>query len=90
MLRATFLTRPSRPLGAASARGLDVRNAAAQLRTFSRLLTYSSGFGNLCRSEALPGAVPRGQNPPQHFPYGLYAEKLSGTAFTAPRGESRD
>jgi homogentisate 1,2-dioxygenase len=64
---------------------LNVRNCRN-----CRLLTYSSGFGNLCRSEALPGAVPRGQNSPQRCPYGLYAEKLSGTAFTAPRGESRD
>jgi homogentisate 1,2-dioxygenase len=47
---------------------------------------YMSGFGNDCETEALPGALPQGQNSPQRCPYGLYAEQLSGTAFTAPRG----
>lgn len=40
------------------------------------------------RSESLEGALPEGQNSPQRCPYGLYAEKLSGTAFTAPRHEN--
>ena len=48
-------------------------------------LTYQSGFGNEHSSEALPGALPVGQNSPQQCPYGLYAEQLSGSAFTAPR-----
>ncbi|MFP3517410.1 homogentisate 1,2-dioxygenase [Pseudomonas sp. SIMBA_077] len=52
-------------------------------------LTYQSGFGNEFSSEALPGALPVGQNSPQKVPYGLYAELLSGTAFTMARGESR-
>ncbi|MCG4454890.1 homogentisate 1,2-dioxygenase [Pseudomonas sp. MMS21-TM103] len=52
-------------------------------------LTYQSGFGNEFSSEALPGALPVGQNSPQIAPYGLYAELLSGTAFTVPRTESR-
>jgi homogentisate 1,2-dioxygenase len=30
-----------------------------------------------------------GQNSPQKAPFGLYAEQLSGTAFTAPRAENR-
>lgn len=50
---------------------------------------YLSGFGNEFESEAAPGALPKGQNAPQHCPYGLYAEQLSGTAFTAPRGANR-
>lgn len=50
---------------------------------------YQSGFGNELASEALPGALPAGQNSPQRAPYGLYAEQLSGTAFTAPRGANR-
>ena len=50
---------------------------------------YSSGFGNHCATEALPGALPVGQNSPQRAPYGLYAEHVSGTAFTAPRAENR-
>ena len=29
--------------------------------------------------------MPIGQNSPQKTPYGLYAEQLSGSAFTAPR-----
>jgi homogentisate 1,2-dioxygenase len=44
------------------------------------------GFGNDFESEALEGALPQGQNSPQRCPYGLYAEQLSGSAFTAPRG----
>ncbi len=50
---------------------------------------YMSGFGNEFATEALPGALPVGQNSPQRAPYGLYAEQLSGTAFTAPRAENR-
>src|SRR3954470_17148479 len=50
---------------------------------------YLSGFGNEFASEALPGALPVGQNSPQRAPYGLYAEQLSGTAFTAPRSANR-
>ncbi len=50
---------------------------------------YQSGFGNEFATEALPGALPIGQNSPQQCPYGLYAEQLSGTAFTAPRGANR-
>ncbi|MGC2225283.1 MAG: homogentisate 1,2-dioxygenase [Methylocella sp.] len=47
---------------------------------------YMSGFGNDFETEALPGALPQGQNSPQLCPFGLYAEQLSGTPFTAPRG----
>ena len=43
------------------------------------------GFGNDFESEALPGALPQGRNSPQQCPYGLYAEQLSGSPFTAPR-----
>eukprot|EP00053_Salpingoeca_punica_P009443 m.84572 g.84572 ORF g.84572 m.84572 type:complete len:471 (+) comp15027_c0_seq1:34-1446(+) len=46
---------------------------------------YMNGFGNYLASEALPHALPEGQNSPQQCPYGLYAEQLNGTAFTAPR-----
>ncbi|MHB9796258.1 homogentisate 1,2-dioxygenase [Pseudomonas sp. MT3] len=57
--------------------------------TSSRAPAYQSGFGNEFASEALPGALPAGQNSPQHVPYGLYAELLSGTAFTVARSEAR-
>jgi homogentisate 1,2-dioxygenase len=50
---------------------------------------YMSGFGNEFVTEAVAGALPEGQNSPQRVPYGLYAEQLSGTAFTAPRRENR-
>jgi homogentisate 1,2-dioxygenase len=50
---------------------------------------YQSGFGNTFSSEALPGALPAGQNSPQRCPYGLYAEQLSGTGFTVPRASNR-
>jgi len=49
---------------------------------------YMPGFGNDFETEALPGALPQGRNSPQKCEYGLYAEQLSGTAFTAPRGEN--
>jgi homogentisate 1,2-dioxygenase len=52
-------------------------------------LSYIAGFGNHHASEAVPGALPEGQNSPQRPPLGLYAEQLSGTAFTAPRAENR-
>src|SRR5829696_6150528 len=50
---------------------------------------YMSGFGNEFATEAVPGALPQGRNSPQRAPFGLYAEQLSGTAFTAPRRENR-
>ncbi|KVD83459.1 homogentisate 1,2-dioxygenase [Burkholderia sp. ABCPW 14] len=50
---------------------------------------YQSGFANEFATEALPGALPHARNSPQRAPYGLYAEQLSGTAFTAPRGHNR-
>jgi homogentisate 1,2-dioxygenase len=49
---------------------------------------YHSGFGSHHESEALPGALPVGQNSPQSTPFGLYAEQLSGSAFTAPRASN--
>mgnify|MGYP003778413959 CR=1 FL=1 len=49
---------------------------------------YMPGFGNDFETEALTGALPNGQNSPQKCPYGLYAEQLSGTPFTAPRGKN--
>ena len=47
-------------------------------------LGYMPGFGNDFETEALPDALPQGQNSPQKCNYGLYGEQLSGTAFTAP------
>jgi homogentisate 1,2-dioxygenase len=50
---------------------------------------YSSGFGNEFATEAVEGSLPAGRNSPQRAPLGLYAEQLSGTAFTQPRGVNR-
>ena len=50
---------------------------------------YLSGFGNEFATEAVPGALPVGQNSPQRPPLGLYAEEISGSAFTAPRAANR-
>jgi homogentisate 1,2-dioxygenase len=52
-------------------------------------LTYQTGFGNEFASEAVAGALPLGRNSPQRAPHGLYAELMSGTAFTTPRAENR-
>jgi len=52
-------------------------------------LRYQPGFGSELATEALPGALPQGQNSPQKVAYGLYAEQFSGTAFTAPRHANR-
>jgi homogentisate 1,2-dioxygenase len=50
---------------------------------------YMSGFGNSFETEALPGALPIGRNSPQRVNYGLYAEQLSGSPFTAPQASNQ-
>jgi homogentisate 1,2-dioxygenase len=50
---------------------------------------FMTGFGGHFASEAVPGALPHGRNSPQRPAFGLYAEQLSGSAFTAPRHENR-
>ena len=66
--------------------------AAARINT-SRpgfdAMNYQSGFGNQFATEAVPGALPVGRNSPQRAPHGLYAELISGSAFTAPRAENQ-
>lgn len=54
-------------------------------------LEYLNGFGNEFESEAIgyEGALPVGFNTPQRCNYGLIAEQLSGSAFTAPRGSNK-
>ncbi len=63
-------------------------SAARPLEGGAARASYMPGFGNDFETEALPGALPQGQNSPQKCNYGLYAEQLSGTAFTAPRGQN--
>lgn len=52
-------------------------------------LTYLAGFNNEFATEAVAGALPVGQNSPQKPAFGLYAEQISGTAFTVPRHQSK-
>merc|ERR1711907_440438 len=50
---------------------------------------YQRGFGNYFSSEAEPGALPVDRIMPQKCPMGLYAEQLSGSAFTVGRNENQ-
>ena len=52
-------------------------------------LPYLTGFGSHFATEAVAGALPIGRNSPQRPAFGLYAEQLSGSAFTAPRHDNR-
>ncbi|RAJ59890.1 homogentisate 1,2-dioxygenase [Streptomyces sp. Amel2xB2] len=62
---------------------------AEEARKTAEGLGHLTGFGNQHSSEAVPGALPLGRNAPQRAPLGLYAEQLSGTAFTEPRAHNR-
>jgi homogentisate 1,2-dioxygenase len=63
--------------------------AATEAKGAPAPVAYLTGFNNEFATEALPGALPVGRNSPQRCPYDLYAEQLSGTAFTALRGANR-
>jgi homogentisate 1,2-dioxygenase len=52
-------------------------------------ILYQTGFGNSFESEVIPNSLPRGRNNPRQVPYQLYAEQISGTAFTIPRNANR-
>src|SRR5262245_29666631 len=52
-------------------------------------IAYQSGFGNEFATEAVPGALPVGQNSPQQAPLGLYTEQISASPLTAPRTHNR-
>ncbi|MGW6457277.1 homogentisate 1,2-dioxygenase [Streptomyces sp. NPDC055078] len=66
----------------------QARSTAERARKRAEALEYSPGFGNEHSSEAVPGALPLGRNSPQRAPLGLYAEQLSGSAFTEPRAHN--
>ena len=66
-----------------------VRTTVAKTPSAAAALQYQPGFGNHFVSEAVAGALPVGRNSPQRPPHGLYAELISGTSFTTPRGENR-
>ena len=63
------------------------RGAAARVSAI--VPDYLSGFGNSFETEALAGALPIGRNSPQKVNYGLYAEQLSGSPFTAPQASNQ-
>ena len=69
-----------------------VRRARGPSCSAAAVIAYSAVCGvQLTPSfhQAVPGALPLGRNSPQRPAFGLYAEQLSGTAFTAPRHENR-
>ena len=74
---------------AIKAQAVNAQAMNAPAKTPKIELRYQSGFGNEFASEAVEGVLPRGQNSPQKVAHGLYAEQLSGTAFTAPRAVNR-
>lgn len=67
---------------------LSYLSKSAQPRP-SAPLTPPDGFGNHFESEAVPGTLPKLGNAPQRPPHGLYAEQISGTAFTVPRAKNQ-
>ncbi|MEV3993254.1 homogentisate 1,2-dioxygenase [Streptomyces sp. NPDC049837] len=69
--------------------GQTREQAREHANKIAEALEYASGFGNEHSSEAVPGALPLGRNSPQRAPLGLYAEQLSGSAFTEPRAHNR-
>ncbi|OEV03229.1 homogentisate 1,2-dioxygenase [Streptomyces oceani] len=64
-------------------------SSVERARKAAQELDHLSGFGNEHSSEAVPGALPLGRNSPQRAPLGLYAEQVSGSAFTEPRAHNR-
>ncbi len=67
----------------------DFESRRGEKRTSALVPGYMSGFGNSFETEALPGALPIGRNSPQKVTYGLYAEQLSGSPFTAPQATNQ-
>eukprot|EP00658_Telonema_sp_P-2_P038939 TRINITY_DN27855_c0_g1_i1.p1 TRINITY_DN27855_c0_g1~~TRINITY_DN27855_c0_g1_i1.p1 ORF type:complete len:349 (-),score=78.21 TRINITY_DN27855_c0_g1_i1:166-1212(-) len=51
--------------------------------------SYQRGFGNYFTTEAVPNSLPTDRIMPQKCPHGLYAEQLSGSAFTVPRHDNQ-
>src|SRR5215218_1791747 len=73
-------------------RPMNVQNLggyAADRRRSAIVPGYMSGFGNSFETEALDGALPIGRNSPQKINFGLYAEQLSGSPFTAPQATNQ-
>jgi homogentisate 1,2-dioxygenase len=64
------------------------RLRAREIIRGARATPGASGFGNTIQSEAVPGALPTRQNSPRLPPFGLYAEQLNGSGFTAQRADN--
>lgn len=52
-------------------------------------ISYSSGFNSYHQTEADPNTLPKNQNSPQKVTGNLYAEQLSGSAFTTTREHTK-
>lgn len=66
--------------------------AVEQFKSFGKAVgagDYQRGFGNEFQTEAVAGALPKGQNSPQQAPLGLYSELITGASFYAPRHLNR-
>jgi homogentisate 1,2-dioxygenase len=84
--------RAAKPQAQRRAESTGLRRAQrsiAPARNSAVTTEYMSGFGNTFETEALPGALPVGRNSPQKVNYGLYAEQLSGSPFTAPQATNQ-
>ena len=71
---------------------MDIKKSSYEKKTpqkTSALNNYMSGFCNDYETESIQGALPLGRNSPQRCNFGLYAEQLSGSAFTAPRAKNK-
>ena len=65
------------------------RDATSSERRLTDVDSTSPASATSSPPRRSPGALPVGRNSPQRCPYGLYAEQLCGTAFTAPRADNR-
>ncbi len=68
---------------------MDSLEPASAQQSHTEALRYQPGLANEFASEAIPGALPVGQNSPQKLPFGLVSELVSGTTFSAPRSLNR-
>jgi len=66
-----------------------IAHGEAELSPRDRSVAHVTGFENSFAAEAVSGAPPIMRNSPQKAPAGLYAEQLSGSAFTAPRSSNK-
>lgn len=67
---------------------ITISNSEATTNTTNELI-YLHGFNNHHQTEAILDALPKNQNSPQKVPMGLYAEQLSGSAFTVNRAHNK-